>query len=80
MDHKLLFGYIQEAVKVAAGNLENCKAGCQRLTVPGVRVIGKTRIESLSQLVDKALQRAKQTVVPIFGCEGLGLVILLALM
>jgi len=80
MDHELLIDYIQEAAKVAAGNLENCKAGCRHLTVPGVRVIGKTRIESLSLLVDKALQRAKQTIVPIFGCEGLGLIILLALM
>lgn len=80
MDHELLIGYIQKAAKAAVADLENCKAGCQRLIVPEVRVIGKTRLESLSLLVDKALQRAKQTVAPIFACEGLGLIILLALL
>jgi putative membrane protein len=80
MDHESLIGYIKDAAKVAAANLEHCKAGCLRLTVPGVRVIGKTRLESLSMLVDKALQKAKQAVVPIFASEGLILILLLALL
>jgi putative membrane protein len=80
MNHETLIGYIQQAAKTAAANLENCRAGCMRLVVPKVRVIGKARLESLSMLVDKALQRAKQTVVPIFACEGLVLVLLLALL
>ncbi len=77
-DHRILINYIQEAARMAEKNLETCKAGCKRLVVPGVRMIGKARLESLSMLVDEALQRAKKTVVPIFGAEGLGLILLLA--
>jgi len=80
MDHKTLIGHVQEATKAAAANLETCNAGCMRLTVPKVRVIGKARLESLSTLVDKALRRAKQTVAPLFISEGLLLILLLALL
>jgi putative membrane protein len=80
MNHEMLISYIQEAAKTAAASLEHCKAGCLRMVVPEVRVIGKARLESLSMLVDKALQRAKQIVVPIFAVEGLILILLLALL
>jgi len=80
MDHKTLIGYIQDATKAAVSNLETCNAGCLRMVVPKVRVIGKERIESLSTLVDKALQRAKQTVAPIFVSEGLILILLLTIL
>jgi len=78
MDHATLIGYIQKAAKAAAANLETCNAGCLRLVVPKVRVIGEARLESLSLLVDKALRWAKQTVAPIFVSEGLILILLLA--
>jgi putative membrane protein len=80
MNHETLIGYIQEVSKAAVASLEECKAGCQRLTVPNVRVIGEARLGSLSLLVDRALQRAKQTVAPIFACEGLVLILLLTLL
>jgi putative membrane protein len=80
MNHKTLISYIKEAAKAAVASLETCNAGCLRLVVPEVRVIGKTRLESLSLLVDKALQRAKQTVIPIFASEGLILILFLALL
>jgi len=80
MNHETLISYIQEAAKTAAAHLEHCKAGCLRMVVPKVRVIGKARLESLSMLVDKALQRAKQIVVPIFTLEGLILILFLALL
>jgi putative membrane protein len=80
IDHKTLIGHIQEVTKAAAANLETCNAGCLRLTVPKVRVIGKAQLESMSTLVDKALRRAKQTVAPIFVSEGLLLILLLALL
>jgi putative membrane protein len=80
MNHETLISYIQEAAKTAVAHLEHCKAGCLRMVVPEVRVIGKARLESLSMLVDKALQRAKQIVVPIFALEGLILILLLALL
>jgi putative membrane protein len=78
MNHETLLSYIKDAAKAAAANLETCKAGCLRLVVPQVRVIGEARLESLSLLVDKALRRAKQIVAPIFVSEGLLLILLLA--
>jgi putative membrane protein len=80
MKHETLIRHIQEAAEEAAANLEPCNAGCLRLVVPDVRVIGKARLESMSLLVDKALQRAKKTVTPIFVSEGLILILLLALL
>jgi putative membrane protein len=80
MNHEVLIRHIKEAAKAAATNLETCNAGCLRLVVPEVRVIGKARLESMSLLVDKALQRAKQTVAPFFVSEGLILILLLALL
>jgi len=80
MNREILLRHIQEAAKAAAASLETCNAGCLRLVVPNVRVIGKARLESMSLLVDKALQRAKQTVAPIFVSEGLVLILLLALL
>jgi putative membrane protein len=80
MNHETLINYIQKVTKAAVANLETCNAGSLRLVVPKVRVIGKARIESLSLLVDKALQRAKQSVAPVFVSEGLILMLLLALL
>jgi len=80
MNHETLISYIKEAAQAAAANLESCKAGCLRLVVPNVRVIGEARLASLSLLVDKALRRAKQIVAPIFVSEGLLLILLLALL
>jgi putative membrane protein len=80
MNHETLISYIKEAAKTAAAKLESCKAGCKSVVVPKVRVIGDTRLESLSTLIDKALQKAKQIVIPIFGLEGLFLISLLAIL
>ena len=80
MNHEKLISYMQEAAKAAAASLAPCNAGSLRLVVPNVRVIGKARLESLSMLVDKALQRAKKTVIPIFASEGLILILLMALL
>jgi len=80
MNHATLIGYIKEAAEAAAAKLERCKAGCKSVVVPKVRVIGKARLESLSLLVDKALQKAKQITVPIFGFEGLLLILLLSIL
>ncbi len=79
MDQTILTNHIVNAAKAAEGNLELSKAGCMQLVVPQVRVIGKNRIESLSLLVDLALNRAKKTVAPIFAFEGLILIFLLTL-
>ncbi|MCW4002496.1 MAG: DUF2070 family protein [Candidatus Bathyarchaeota archaeon] len=78
MDHDILIRHITETAKKAQANLEASKAGFLQLVVPQVRVIGEERLQSLSLLVDKAIQKAKQIIVPVFGVEGLLLVLLLA--
>jgi putative membrane protein len=80
MNHETLMRYITGVAKAAASNMESCKAGCLRLVVPNVRVIGEARLRTLSLLVDKALRRAKQVVAPIFLSEGALLILLLALL
>jgi putative membrane protein len=77
MNNDLLLDYINEVARKAVANLEPSKAGCLRFVVPKVRVIGEARLHSLTTLVDKAIQKAKQTVVPIFALEGVILIWLL---
>lgn len=80
MDHILLIQYILEAAKTAESQLESCKMGSLHLIVPGVKVIGEERLKSMTGLVDKAIQKAKQAVLPVFGIEGLILILLLLLL
>jgi len=77
MNHMKLISYISEAAKAAMANLERCKAGGLRVTVPKVKVIGKARLGSLSLLTDIALQKAKKIVFPIFALNGLVLMLIL---
>jgi putative membrane protein len=79
MDNAVLIRYICEVAKKAESNLEVSNAGCLRLVIPQVRVIGEERLKSITVLVDKGIQKAKQTLIPIFGLEGLVLVLLLTL-
>jgi putative membrane protein len=79
LDQTVLIRYIEEAAKTAEANLETCKAGCRTLIVPKVRVIGEERLKSVTTLVDKAIVKAKHIVFPIFGLEGLLLILLLLL-
>ena len=77
MEHETLIRYILDVAKAADSKLETCKAGYLHLVVPQVRVIGEERLKTLTTLVDKAIGKMKQTVVPIFGLEGLVLLLLL---
>ncbi len=79
MDHKLLINYIRDVAKNAEANLETSNAGYLHFTIPQVRVIGEERLKSVTTLVDKAILKAKQVVFPIFGAEGLLLILLLLL-
>ena len=79
MDQELLIRYICDVAKKAEANLEVSKAGFLRFVVPKVRVIGEERLKSITLLVDKALERVKQTLIPIFGLEALILILLLLL-
>jgi putative membrane protein len=80
MDQDKLINYVTAVAKTAAVDLEPAKAGCMSFIVPQVRVIGGSRIASLSLLVDKAITKAKQMVVPVFLTEGLLLLLFLALL
>ena len=79
MDNGLLIQYIIQVVKNAEANLEGCAAGCRTFVVPQVRVIGEERLKSITTLVDKAIVKAKHMLFPIFGVEGLLLILLLLL-
>jgi putative membrane protein len=80
MDQEVLIRYICDAAKKAEGNLEVSNVGCLQLVVPKVRVIGEARLKSMSTFVDKSIQKIKQTLIPVFGLEGLILILLLALL
>jgi putative membrane protein len=79
MDHIVLIRYIVEVAKAAEANLEVCRAGCRTFVVPKVRVIGEERLKDVTSLVDKAIVKAKRMAVPVFGVEGLLLILLLLL-
>ena len=79
MDNSLLIKYIGEVAKKAETNLEVCSAGCRTFVVQRVRVIGEERLRSVTTLVDKAIVKAKRVAFPIFGVEGLLLILLLLL-
>jgi putative membrane protein len=77
MDHTILIRHIQDVAQKALANLEPSRAGCRRFEVPDVRVIGEERLKSITTLVDRAIVLAKRLGVPLFGGEGLVLLLLL---
>ena len=79
MSHEVLIGYICDVAKKAEANLEFCKAGVAHLVVPQVRVIGEAHLQAISALVDTSIQKAKQMLLPVFGLEGLILILFLLL-
>lgn len=71
MPHEKLIGYIKQATVAALADMKHAKAGCRTISVANVKVIGKGRLESLSLLTDRGLQRAKRAIVPIALVSGL---------
>jgi putative membrane protein len=59
MDQARLTKLILDTAKNAEANLGVATAGCIRLVVPKVRVIGEARLKSMTTLVDEAIQRIK---------------------
>ncbi len=80
MDQETIIDNVKQAASNALAKLAASKTGSSIITIPKVRVIGQTKIAAISNLVDEALQRAKRVVVPIFGLEGLLLLLLLAVL
>jgi putative membrane protein len=79
IDQENLIGYIKRATSVALSRLEHVKAACRSITIPEIKVIGEKRLETLCLLIDRALQKAKKIVVPIFATSGLFLMLILML-
>ena len=77
MDQALLIRIICEVAKKAKANLETSTVGYLQLVVPKVRAIGEARLKSLTTLVDRAIRKVKQTLIAVFGLEGLILILLL---
>lgn len=78
--HDALITHIINVTLSAASSLERCTAGYHRLTVPKIRVIGGGSLGVMSVLVDQTIRKAKRIVGPVFGVEGLLLILLLALL
>ena len=79
INHDLLISYIRNVAKDATQNSEYSKAGSIQFVIPQIRVIGEERINSISLLIDKAINRAKKIAPAIFGAEGLLLILMLSL-
>jgi len=80
IDNDALVRIVVDAASGAADKLEACKAGHSRFVIPKVRVIGGGSLGVMSTLVDKTIQKAKRLIVPVFGLEGLLLIVLLILL
>jgi putative membrane protein len=77
MNRDLIISHLCDVAKKAEANLEPCKAGAASLVVPQVRVIGEAYLQAMSTLVHRSIQKAKQMLLPVFGLEGLFLILLL---
>ncbi|MEM3696092.1 MAG: DUF2070 family protein [Candidatus Bathyarchaeia archaeon] len=77
IDHETLISYTKEAAIKALSAMEQVKVACQRIAVSDVTVIGENLLEKLCILIDKAIQRAKKIMVPLFATSGLFLMLLL---
>jgi predicted neutral ceramidase superfamily lipid hydrolase len=77
MSHEKLIGYIKQATLSALTDVRRAQAGCKTISVSNVKVIGRERLESLSLLTDKGLQRAKRAIVPVSLVSGLLLMLFL---
>ena len=79
IESEKLISYVKEATQRALANLESAGVSCRSITIPNVKVIGAKQLEALCLLVDKAIQRAKREILPVFGISG-GLLLMLLLL
>ncbi len=79
INHEKLIAYIKEAASAAASRLQASEVECGVVTVPNVLVLGEKRLETLCLLIEKATQKAKQLLIPIFGTIEIVLMMFLLL-
>ncbi len=77
IDHQRLIDYVIKTTNAGLSGMERVKVACRGITVSGVKVIGEKRLETLCLLIEKSLQKAKKTIIPILGIAGLLLTLFL---
>jgi len=78
--HEKLIKHIKSVTREALNRLTPSSFSWRVGKAQGVNVIGEKQIEELSLLADKALQKAKKKVVPLFTFAGVILIVTLALL
>lgn len=77
MDKEKLLGYVKDATLAAIAKVESAKVACSSVTVKDVTVLGAHQLETLCRLIDRGLQTAKRSFLPMFLTAGLLLMIFL---
>ena len=77
IDNDKLIAYIKDVASTAIANLGSAKYSCRTITVAGVKVLGEKHLETLCLLIDRSMQTAKRSVVPIFATSGILLMLFL---
>jgi putative membrane protein len=77
MDKTRLLGYIKDVTLAAIAALDRAKAAFGGVIVKDVTVLGAQQLETLCLLIDRSLQTAKRSVIPVFVTAGVLLMIFL---
>jgi len=77
MDKTRLLGYIKDVTLAAIATLDPAKAAFGGVIVKDVTVLGAQQLETLCLLIDRSLQTAKRSVIPVFVAAGVLLMIFL---
>jgi len=77
MDKTRLLGYIKDVTLAAIATLDPAKAAFGGVIVKDVTVLGAQQLETLCLLIDRSLQTAKRSVIPVFVTAGVLLMIFL---
>jgi len=77
MDKTRLLGYIKDVTLTAIATLDSAKAAFGGVIVKDVTVLGAQQLETLCLLIDRSLQTAKRSVIPVFVAAGVLLMIFL---
>ena len=77
MDKTRLLGYIKDVTLAAIAALDPARAAFDGVIVKDVTVLGAQQLETLCLLIDRSLQTAKRSVIPVFVAAGVLLMIFL---
>lgn len=80
LDRERFTEYVRKTALNALDDLARVKVGFQSIQVPGVKVIGEKKLETLCLLIDDSLKQVKRYGIPIFALSGFVLTLLLLLL